>query len=239
MADPPAEGPWNMAVDESLLESAVEDRRATLRFYRWSRPTLSLGYFQAVGDRISHVASRGCPCVRRPTGGGAIVHDAELTYSLALPAIHVLSSPIDLARMVHETLIAALTPLSGVTPALAPAAPSVRPEPFLCFERRAAGDVLLAGAKVAGSAQRRRHAAVLQHGSVLLRRSTAAPEFAGWEDLIGARLQATELVRCWRPLIAERLGLRIDDGDLTASERARAAALVKSKYATGRWTERR
>jgi lipoate-protein ligase A len=240
LIDPPAEGQWNMAVDEALLDSAVGDARATLRFYRWSRPTLSLGYFQAVGQRVSHAASSGCPCVRRPTGGGAIIHDAELTYSLALPATHALaSSPVALARAVHETLIAALTPLSGATVTLAPAAPSVRPEPFLCFARRVAGDVLLGEAKIAGSAQRRRQAAVLQHGSILLRRSIAAPEFAGWEDLTGVLLEALELARRWHPLIAERLGLRVDDGDLTATEQARAAALDKGKYATGRWTERR
>src|SRR5882724_9809402 len=83
--DPPAHGAWNMAVDEALLESAAVDGIATLRLYQWSEPTLSLGYFQPAADRQTHPASRECPLVRRASGGGAILHDRELTYSLAIP----------------------------------------------------------------------------------------------------------------------------------------------------------
>ena len=83
--DPPSPGPWNMAVDEVLLMDAVENGNATLRFYQWSEPTLSLGYFQAFADRKQHFASRNCAIVRRQSGGGAILHDHELTYSFVLP----------------------------------------------------------------------------------------------------------------------------------------------------------
>src|SRR5687767_6703039 len=83
--DPPAEGSWNMAVDEALLESAADSGEITLRFYEWSRATLSLGYFQSHAERSGHTASLACPMVRRSTGGGAIVHDQELTYSLVVP----------------------------------------------------------------------------------------------------------------------------------------------------------
>ena len=85
MWDEPASGAWNMALDEALLESAGDDPMATLRFYRWSEPTLSLGYFQRSAERAAHIASRDCPLVRRASGGGAILHDAELTYSLTIP----------------------------------------------------------------------------------------------------------------------------------------------------------
>src|SRR5688500_2618026 len=100
--DPPAPGAWNMAVDEALLESAAERGIATLRLYRWSEPTLSLGYFQAAGDRIQHPASLGCPMVRRASGGGAIIHDSELTYSLAIPQPDVRAhAATDLYEAVH------------------------------------------------------------------------------------------------------------------------------------------
>ena len=82
--DPPAAGAWNMAVDEALLETAADSGVATLRFYQWNEPTLSLGYFQAATDRDQHPASRDCPLVRRASGGGAILHDRELTYSMAM-----------------------------------------------------------------------------------------------------------------------------------------------------------
>src|SRR4051794_38396264 len=75
-----ADGPTQMAADEVLLEHVGVTDRPALRFYAWDRPTLSLGYFQPFADRPP-----GLPVVRRPTGGGAIVHDHELTYALALP----------------------------------------------------------------------------------------------------------------------------------------------------------
>ncbi len=108
LLDPPASGAWNMAVDEALLEAAAEGQ-STLRFYRWAEPTLSLGYFQTYGDRFQHEASRGCAVVRRPSGGGAILHDRELTYSLAVPEAHpVAATRLRTYRAVHEALIAAL-----------------------------------------------------------------------------------------------------------------------------------
>src|SRR5689334_22732481 len=75
-----ADGPTNMAVDETLLEAAAAGT-ASLRFYGWSAATLSLGYFQRAADRLVAL-----PWVRRPSGGGAIVHHLEVTYCLALPA---------------------------------------------------------------------------------------------------------------------------------------------------------
>src|SRR3954447_24341632 len=89
--DPRAPGPHNMAVDEALLIDAAEHNTAALRFYSWNEPTLSLGYFQNYADRHQHAASLACAVVRRQPGGGAILHDRELTYSLALPTNHPLT----------------------------------------------------------------------------------------------------------------------------------------------------
>src|SRR5581483_5910324 len=80
LIDPPAAGAWNMSVDEMLLERTSAEGGFQLRFYQWNEPTLSLGYFQAVQDRAGHEASRGCALVRRLSGGGAILHDRELTH---------------------------------------------------------------------------------------------------------------------------------------------------------------
>ena len=77
--------PWNMAVDQALLESVDKTQVPVIRFYQWESPALSLGYFQKMADRELHPASRDADCVRRATGGGAILHDRELTYSVALP----------------------------------------------------------------------------------------------------------------------------------------------------------
>ncbi len=108
LLDPPYGGAWNMAFDEALLEHAPLSG-PTLRLYRWAMPTLSLGYFQRYEDRHHHQASLSCPVVRRPSGGGAILHDRELTYALVLPTEHHLASrPVALYSAVHQALVSAL-----------------------------------------------------------------------------------------------------------------------------------
>src|SRR5437763_17219653 len=79
-----ADGPHQMAADEVLLAAAVWDV-ASLRFYAWEPPTLSLGYFQRAGDRLADARLAALPFVRRASGGGALVHHHEVTYALALP----------------------------------------------------------------------------------------------------------------------------------------------------------
>ena len=109
LLDPPASGAWNMAVDEVLLEAAAADGQCTLRFYRWEEPTLSLGYFQTYADRWQHEPSSHAAVVRRMSGGGAILHDAELTYSFAVPSHHPLANNrLGFYQAVHTALIEAL-----------------------------------------------------------------------------------------------------------------------------------
>lgn len=240
IVDPPADGAWNMAVDETLLAAAAAGGPPTLRFYQWREPTLSLGYFQAAVDRTKHLASLAAPLVRRSSGGGAIIHDRELTYSLALPPGHALArNPRELYRRAHATLIAALARFGAAASLVAAARPERRDEPFLCFARRAEGDVLLAGAKIAGSAQRRRAGAVLLHGSVLLARSDAAPELPGVSELTRAQIAPEELTAHWRERLAELAAARWTVGRRTPSESAEADALAQSKYSADAWTRRR
>jgi lipoate-protein ligase A len=113
------------------------------------------------------------------------------------------------------------------------------PQPLLCFQRRAAGDVLVGQTKIAGSAQRRRRGAVLQHGSVLLRRSPAAPELASLEDASGKTVDIGQLSRLWLAKLAARLVVTWLAGTRSPQEERLAAALVESRYASARWTEHR
>jgi len=234
-----------MAVDEGLLQHAVDHDVITLRFYQWNAPTLSLGYFQRLTDRNGHQASLGVPVVRRPTGGGALVHDVELTYSLVLPPHHgQAASPRRLYELVHGELITMLGEL-GIRATFSGDAPSVRDggsrrrEPFLCFERRAPVDVLIDGAKIAGSAQRRVRGAVLQHGSVLLARSTAAPELPGILELTGTSLAPDSLARRWGRHLAHRLAMRFEPALPDPRFRQWAEQRVTERYASPAWTKRR
>ena len=152
LTDPPGPGPWNMAVDEMLLQWAAEQGDCCWRFYHWQEPTLSLGYFQEYQDRLNHPASRHCPVVRRLTGGGAILHDAELTYSLVVHGGHPLSTRRELLyQAAHASLVETLANF-GITAELCrPTSSGLGPQPLLCFQRRSAGDVLVGRTKIAGT----------------------------------------------------------------------------------------
>jgi lipoate-protein ligase A len=248
LIDPPAGGPWNMAVDEVLLETAATAGLATLRFYEWQEPTLSLGYFQAAADREQHAASRECPLVRRASGGGAIVHDRELTYSIALPRSNPrFTTANELYDLFHETLLRTFATF-GVTAAMyRPAAgqcdagppPSAAAEPFLCFQRRSCGDIVSGGAKIVGSAQRRRRGAVLQHGSILLARSAAAPELPGVGEVATASITRAELTDRWLPTLTMRLGARANLGELTDAEHVQVRQFALQRYAANDFLHRR
>jgi lipoate-protein ligase A len=230
-----------MALDEALLDGSAAGEGVTLRLYAWEQPTLSLGYFQPLAQRRRHVASANCPVVRRPSGGAAIVHDAELTYSLILPAGHSLTaSARSLYREVHAALVGALES-SGVPACMARAAamPGGTSQPFLCFQRIGAGDVMLGSAKIAGSAQRRRRGAVMQHGSLLWRRSPAAPELRGVEELVQRPLDHAQLMHAWVTGLQTRLGISFAPGAPSAACLQRAERLCREKYEGNAWTGRR
>jgi lipoate-protein ligase A len=241
--DPAAGGAWNMAVDEALLARAAASGQPTLRFYTWQEATLSLGYFQAAGHRQQHAASQKCPLVRRSTGGGAILHDHELTYSLIMPGQASAAAARRLYELVHGSLIEVLRHL-GIAAALFRDVATCetsgsQQEPFLCFERRTCFDVVIDRHKIAGSAQRRRGQAVLQHGSILLARSPGAPELPGIHELSGTRLPASDLAATWSDHLTAALGLASRRDALTADERAAAAEFVSTRFGAPSFTERR
>lgn len=244
LVDPPATGAWNMGVDEMLMERAAEAGTAVLRFYEWSPATLSLGYFQNADDRQGHEASRAAPIVRRSSGGGAIVHDRELTYSISLPTSHPLAADAEtLYRNIHGTLLTALAEFGVQARLNETATTPFAGEPFLCFQRRAIGDVLLDRYKICGSAQRRRRGAILQHGSVLLAKSPAAPELPGIAELAaspsGGRITSAELVDAWTRLWRASLSPLEPYGELSTEDDARARLHAAEKYGHDAWTNRR
>lgn len=178
----PQFGAWNMALDEALLEAAARRGESILRLYRWSEPTLSLGYFQKSIPSDLPAALQDLPRVRRLSGGGAILHHFEWTYSCAVPRTHHLAQRAErLYEVAHGALIHSLGSL-GVRADMRGKATG--DEPFLCFLRGDSRDVIVGGHKIAGSAQRRRRGAVLQHGSVLLKRSPFASAVPGIVDLV-------------------------------------------------------
>jgi len=194
--DAPQPGPENMAMDERLLAAALPHWPIVIRIYRWSEPTLSLGHFQSPRDLEQDPSVSASPSlldlpqVRRKTGGGAILHDRELTYSFVVPAgkgsFDKGHSEI-LYRAVHESIRDGLTGM-GIPASLSQdctcgAKKLDTKEPFLCFLRRTPVDLVMGEHKILGSAQRRTRSGLLQHGSLLLRAAPAFPTLPGVEDL--------------------------------------------------------
>lgn len=229
---------WNMAIDESLLRSTPE-RQGTLRFYGWEPAALSLGYFQKLADRNQHAASQQLTLVRRASGGGAIVHDRELTYSIALPNQNRFGGAAELVQRVHRSLAETLQAW-GVRPSLWSGPPTdASQEPFLCFQRRAEGDLVVDGHKIAGSAQRRHRNAVLVHGSILLAQSPFAPELAGIGEITGKCISASDLAAKWATQLAIDFGWSLTSGKLASSEEAQAEELLNGRYGCQAWSARR
>ncbi len=182
-----------MAIDEALLDKAMPDWPIVLRIYQWQRPTLSLGHFQQIEDLDECPSLTGLPWVRRKTGGGAIVHDRELTYSIVFPnrgGKATKGHNEALYRAIHTHFVQALRGL-GREARLSESCTcktnaDQSSEPFLCFSRRSPVDLLVGEDKILGSAQRRTSRGLLQHGSFLLGRSESTPHLPGLLDSIDA-----------------------------------------------------
>jgi lipoate-protein ligase A len=161
-------GAEHMAVDDALLH-AVHEGVAFFRCYRWTPPCLSFGRNEPARTRYDRaaIASRRLATVRRPTGGRAVWHDAEVTYAVAGP-VSLFGSLAQTYQAIHAVLADGLRTL-GVPAALAPASPTPGPGAGACFASPAGGEVTVRGRKLVGSAQVRDRGAFLQHGSILLR----------------------------------------------------------------------
>ena len=166
---PPLEGARNMALDEALLARAASTGTAVFRVYGWLGPTLSFGRNQAT--RGSYDGSRarqlGIDVVRRPTGGRSLLHHREVTYSVTAPVAGFGSLRESYGR-INRLLVGGLQALGVSVEVADPRERSLPPSAAPCFERPAAGELVVDGRKLVGSAQWRDQGALLQHGSILI-----------------------------------------------------------------------
>ncbi len=233
-------GPVQMARDEALLLATAEDQIPRFRFYHWPTPTISLGYFQDYNRFFSvfpHLSD--LTIVRRLTGGGAILHDKEITYCLTMPASHVLykSGPLAAYILVHEAIAAVLGKF-GIRLELRPKTSDymrVRDEPEFCFARPCPTDLICPAGKLVGSAQRRLPQAFLQHGSIILERRFQDHPTTAITDLTTSAPAATELEALLAAELAARLGMPFTQCGFTAEEDAGSQALL-AKYSGSDWT---
>ncbi len=241
--DPKLPGAVNMGRDEALLDFVRQGRSpTTLRIYGWSVATISLGAsqsFQGYRDLAGPVA--GLDVIRRRTGGGAILHDAELCYSLTIRKQDCpQGQPGQAYRRVQEAIGATLREL-GLPIALRPAGQAAttfaQRDIFWCFDRQYDYDVLAAGGKMAGSAQRRLPDALLQHGSIMLAR-TFDQHPGTTMDAFMPPIEVEPLTRLLIPRIEACLSVTAEDGTWRDEELAAAEPLTAA-HRSMEWLDRR
>jgi len=166
---PPYDGARNMALDEALLDRARASGEAVFRVYTWAEPTLSFGRNQTARGiyDAERARERGVSVVRRPTGGRALLHHREITYSVTAPLLADGSLRESYAR-INRLLVGGLQRLGARVEVAMPAERSLPPSASPCFERPATGELVVDGRKLVGSAQWRDEGAMLQHGSILV-----------------------------------------------------------------------
>ncbi|MGE5236557.1 MAG: biotin/lipoate A/B protein ligase family protein [Acidobacteriota bacterium] len=257
--DSPATGAWNMAVDEALSE-AVDGGCSppTLRLFRWQPPCLSLGFAQpSEAADWSFCAAHGIDVVRRPTGGRAVLHHLELTYSVSAPLGHApFGRDLQAAyQAICRALVVGLGRL-GVAAGLSgsPGDGMIRPtRPVPCFVGPAAGEVVAQGRKLVGSAMRRVGRAILQHGSILedwdgalqagslgLSDDTGLrPSVITLRDLLGDVPGRDTLEGALVAGFEELFGVTCVAGRLADHEHVRAETLARERYGHERWTVHR
>ncbi|MEM6470075.1 MAG: lipoate--protein ligase family protein [Planctomycetota bacterium] len=237
---------WNMAMDQAIAEAIGEEvirggsPTQTLRIYTWKAPTLSLGYFQQVEDSEPRFAS--VRRVRRSTGGGAILHDMELTYSLTMgsPPSERGARP-SLYSGVHEAILKSLADFGVHAKAYRdePQDSATAEKAFLCFHRRTDDDLIVHGYKVAGSAQRRHRGAILQHGSILLEASTVAQELPGLRELTSRQISVERLAECLVNHVGSFADVVFEPATTTSWEQQRSQLIEQSRFASADWFNRR
>ncbi len=261
----PLPGPWNMAVDEALLQGVMDGTSPpTLRLYAWAPPALSLGVHQAFADvDPARLAARGWDVVRRLTGGRAILHTDELTYAVVAPPDdpRVQGDVLAAYQRLSRALLWALRHL-GVPATWETQRDAYRTQGQhhpVCFQVPAVYEITVQGRKLVGSAQARKLRGVLQHGTLPLTgditrivdalafadetaraqaRAKLAARATTLHALLGRPVPWEEAARAVAEGFRQTLNLELVPARLTPQERRRAQTLWETKYATRAWTRR-
>ena len=260
---PPARGAWNMALDESILEHIGRGESIpTFRLYAWEPACLSLGHAQPFADvDVPRLNQHGWEVVRRLTGGRAILHTDELTYSIIAPSNEpsVEGSVLESYNRIAQALLGAVQSLEIPVEAKEGKPDNAEAPNPICFEVPSTYEITVDGKKLIGSAQARKKDGVLQHGSLpltgdlaricqaLVFENESARETASKrllerattvESALGREISWEAAALAFVLAFEAQLDMNFERGELSESESKRTEELVKEKYDHPSWTER-
>ena len=240
----------NMAIDEAILIAQQEQPNPTLRFYAWSSPAFSFGYFQDITSEVDVAACRadGIELVKRMTGGGTVVHGWELTYTLVLPRAVAEMGISEAYRRIGHSLVKAFQKLGVPAQCYATCPDSPEVAPNICLTNPAEHDVMSDNKKLAGVSVRRNRGGIMFQGYIsldmlppfILNRVSKNPEVQQ-----SLHEKSTAINRDGHSITRDALiqavyetfdiGIAFNSGKLSPMEQAQAETLVETKYATAAW----
>lgn len=238
-------GPWNMAVDEAVLEAVSQGKQLpTLRLYGWSPSAITIGYFQSLQEEVavSVCQKNNIDIVRRITGGGAVYHDKEITYSFIVPEEHglIVKDILPSYKQISQGIIDGLKQF-GLDTQFVPL-----------------NDLIINGKKVSGNAQTRKQKTILQHGTVLLdvdvkkmfsmlkvpdekirdKLITAVEErVTSLQHQLGREISFAEAEKALCSGFEKALSVELLSDILSEEELKRAAQIEQEKYRNKHWNE--
>jgi len=251
----------NMAIDEAVLRvNQQKEISPTLRFYGWKSPSVSLGYFQNVRDEVNveFCHDMGIHIVRRPTGGKAVLHEKDLTYSVVARENNSLfpHGLLGTYRVISECIAAGLAKL-GIKADLLKEGRSTGALELeaLCFSIPSQYELLVNGKKICGSAQMRSKGVFLQHGSILMefdpaqtysviaksdvditrQKEKLKKQVTSVHETANIKTDYTSLCQILASSFEEFLGIRLVEGKLTPEEETIKEHLLHHKYMDSRW----
>lgn len=256
-----ADGRTNMAIDEAIMTAVAEGKAPpTLRFYGWEPFCLSIGYTQSMRREVDLEACEkaGIDCVRRPTGGRAVLHGDELTYSLIIPQEErrVAGGIVESYRRLSMGFVEGLGILGAQACQAEPHYGGARESSAACFDAPSHYEVTVSGRKLVGSAQMRRKGMVLQHGAIPLcgdvtrimdylkmpseevrerLRRTLAAKAITVSEAVGRTVTFEEVAAAFEVGLARTLEVEWVEAELSEEERELSRRLRLEKYDTDDW----
>jgi|Deesub1362B_J571_1020462.scaffolds.fasta_scaffold01507_7 lipoate-protein ligase A len=247
----PLKGSLNMAIDEFIFSLVKKEKKTILRFYQWEKPTISLGYFQKVNEAVNlnYLKEKNFDLVRRITGGKLVLHNKEITYSIASSEVNIFTNSLKNSyKLISQALCLGLSKI-GINAQLASRKDfSYLSKSLPCFSYPAQDEIKVNDKKLVGSAQKREGKCFLQHGSIpiegdyeILKELTSklTPKFEknmiSLKEILCRDINFSEVISCLVQGFKEFFQVEFENKTFSDQEKKEILILQKEKYESPSW----